>query len=48
LDEKLAKERGENAMIGIQGALILSHGLRDFAPLQRILEQLPQKLCRGI
>ena len=48
LDEKLAKERGEDAMIGIQGALILSHGLRDFAPLQRVLEQLPQKLCRDI
>ena len=48
LDEKLAKERGEDAMIGMQGALILSHGLRDFAPFQRVLEQLPQQLCRDI
>jgi hypothetical protein len=48
LDEKLAKERGEDAMIGMQGALILSHGLRDFAPFQRVLAQLPQQLCRDI
>jgi len=48
LDKKLAKERGEDAMISIQGALILSHGLRDFAPFQRVLEQLPQQLCRDI
>ncbi|MGM3309748.1 TetR/AcrR family transcriptional regulator [Anabaena sp. WFMT] len=48
LDETLAKERGEDAMIAIQGALILSHGLRDFAPFQRIIKQLPQQLCRDI
>jgi TetR/AcrR family transcriptional regulator, lmrAB and yxaGH operons repressor len=48
LDEKSAKERGEDAMIGIQGALILSHGLRDFTPFQRVLEQLPKQLCRDI
>ena len=46
LDETLAKQRGEDAMIAIQGALILSHGLRDFDPFQRVLEQLPQQLCR--
>ncbi|PZO40569.1 MAG: TetR/AcrR family transcriptional regulator [Pseudanabaena frigida] len=48
LDAKLAKERGEDAMISIQGALILSHSLKDFAPFQRVLKQLPQELCRGI
>lgn len=48
LDETLAKERGEDAMIAIQGALILSHGLRDFAPFQRVIKQLPQQLCRDL
>ena len=46
LDETLAKQRGEDAIIAIQGALILSHGLKDFAPFQRVLKQLPQQLCR--
>lgn len=48
LDETLAKQRGEDAMISIQGALILSHGLKDFGPFQRTLQQLPQQLCRSI
>lgn len=48
LDQKLARERAEDAIIAIQGALIVSHGLRDFAPFQRILEQLPQQLCRDL
>jgi TetR/AcrR family transcriptional regulator, lmrAB and yxaGH operons repressor len=48
LDETLAKERGEDAMMAIQGALILSHSLKDFAPFQRVLKQLPEQLCQGI
>jgi TetR/AcrR family transcriptional regulator, lmrAB and yxaGH operons repressor len=48
LDEILAKQRGEDAIIAIQGALILCHGLRDFAPFDRVLKQLPQRLCEGI
>ncbi|OLP18422.1 TetR family transcriptional regulator [Leptolyngbya sp. 'hensonii'] len=48
LDETLARQRGEDAMIAIQGALILSHGLKDFAPFQRVLQQLPQQLCQDI
>ena len=48
LDEKLAKERGENAIINMQGALILSHGLKDPAPFQRILKQLPLQLCQDL
>ena len=48
LDQTLAKERGEDAMIAIQGALILSHGLKDFTLFQRTLKQLPQQLCEGI
>jgi TetR/AcrR family transcriptional regulator, lmrAB and yxaGH operons repressor len=48
LDVTLAKQRGEDAMIAIQGALILSHGLKDSAPFQRVLKQLPQQLCQDL
>ncbi|KJH70104.1 TetR/AcrR family transcriptional regulator [Aliterella atlantica] len=48
LNETLAKQRGEDAIIAIQGSLILSHGLNDFAPFQRTLAQLPQQLCQGL
>jgi TetR/AcrR family transcriptional regulator, lmrAB and yxaGH operons repressor len=47
LDENLAKQRGEDAIIAIQGALILCHGLRDFGAFDRVLKQLPQQLCEG-
>ena len=46
LDETLAKARGEDAIIAIQGALILAYGLKDVAPFQRALKQLPAQLCR--
>lgn len=48
LDAKLARERGEDAAIAVQGALIVSHGLKDFSPFQRVLKNLPQQLCRDI
>jgi TetR/AcrR family transcriptional regulator, lmrAB and yxaGH operons repressor len=48
MDETLAKQRGEDAIIAIQGALIVSHGLKDFAPFERVLKQLPQQICEGI
>jgi hypothetical protein len=48
LEETLAKQHGEDALIAIQGALILSHGLHDFSLFQRVLKQLPQQLCEGI
>ena len=48
LDESLAKERGEDAVIAIQGALILSNGLNVVAPFQRVLQQLPAQLCHGL
>ncbi|MBW4518824.1 MAG: TetR/AcrR family transcriptional regulator [Scytolyngbya sp. HA4215-MV1] len=48
LDETLATQRGEDAMIAIQGALVLSHGLKDVAPFQRVIQQLPQQLCQGM
>ncbi|MFM6152276.1 MAG: TetR/AcrR family transcriptional regulator [Cuspidothrix sp.] len=48
LDKTLAMQRGEDAMIAIQGALIVSHGLKDFTPFQRVLKQLPAQICRDI
>lgn len=45
MDASLAQERGEDALIAIQGALILSQGLNNPAPFQRTLHQLPPKLC---
>lgn len=47
LEATLAKQRGEDAMIAIQGALILSHGLNDFSSFQRVIKQLPGQLCQG-
>lgn len=48
LNETLAKQRGEDAMMMIQGALILCHGVKDCATFHRVLKQLPQQLCQDI
>jgi len=48
LDSKAALERGEDAVIAIQGSLILSQGLDDPARFQRVLRQLPEQLCWGL
>ncbi|MEH2252130.1 TetR/AcrR family transcriptional regulator [Nostoc sp.] len=46
MDKKLAKYRGEDAVIAIQGSLILSQGLNDPSPFIRVIQQLPIQLCR--
>lgn len=48
MDAKLAQQRGEDGVLAIQGALILSQGLGDPAPFRRVIQQLPQQLCNGI
>ncbi|MBD6618859.1 TetR/AcrR family transcriptional regulator [Komarekiella sp. 'clone 1'] len=48
LDKSLARQRGEDAVIAIQGSLILAQGLNDLAPFQRVVKRLPQELCRDI
>lgn len=45
MDQTLAQERGEDAVIAIQGALILSQGLNTPVPFQRIVRELPRELC---
>lgn len=39
-----AKQRAEDAVVRIQGALVVSRGLGDPAPFRRVLKQLPQDL----
>jgi TetR/AcrR family transcriptional regulator, lmrAB and yxaGH operons repressor len=48
LDKTLAQQRGEDAMVAIQGALIMTRGLRDLTIFDRVLDRLPQQLCQGI
>lgn len=48
LEPTIAKQRGEDAVITIQGALILSRGTDDPSAFQRAIAQLPAKLCEGI
>jgi TetR/AcrR family transcriptional regulator, lmrAB and yxaGH operons repressor len=48
LEPVLARQRGEAAVITIQGALILSQGLDDVTPFQRAIERLPEQLCRDL
>lgn len=43
IDKTLAQQRGEDAVIAIQGALILAQGLNDPAPFQRVMQQLPKQ-----
>lgn len=35
-------------MISIQGALILAQGLNDVTPFHRVVQKLPQELCRDL
>lgn len=48
MDETLAQQRGEDGVMMIQGALILAQGLQDPAPFQRVMQQLPETLCRPL
>jgi hypothetical protein len=46
LDPSLAQQRSEDALIAIQGALMLSQAIDAPGVFQRIIQQLPEKLCR--
>ena len=48
MDAGIARERGEDGVIAIQGALILSQGLNDPTPFERVMQQLPQTLCHDL
>lgn len=44
---ELARERAEDALIQIQGALVVVRGLGDSRPFQRVMDRLPQQLLTG-
>lgn len=44
MEEAIARQRAEDGVIAIQGALILTQGLNDAAPFQRVMKQLPTRL----
>ena len=43
-DEKTAHYRAEDAILQIQGSLILAQGLKDTKPFERVLARLPETL----
>ncbi|MCF4968531.1 TetR/AcrR family transcriptional regulator [Nostoc sp. CMAA1605] len=47
MDEEQAKHRGEDVAIAIQGSLILSQGLHNPSPFQRVIQQLPRSICHN-
>ena len=48
LEPQVARQRGEDAVIAIQGALILSRGLSDAAVFERAIARIPPALCAGL
>jgi TetR/AcrR family transcriptional regulator, lmrAB and yxaGH operons repressor len=46
MDEVLAQQRSQDVAIAIQGSLILVQGLEDPSPFRRVIQQLPQEICR--
>lgn len=46
IHQEVANQRGEDAVVMIQGALILSQGLDDPSVFQRVIQRLPEEICR--
>jgi AcrR family transcriptional regulator len=44
IDRQTAEKRAEDALIAIQGALVLSRGLASPEPFRRVLSELPDRL----
>ena len=45
MDEALALRRGQDALVAIQGALMVAQSLDDASLFERTIQQLPQVLC---
>lgn len=43
----IARQRAEDAIVQIQGALLFAQTLDDTTPFQRVLERLPEELLRA-
>lgn len=46
MTESLAQERSEEALVAIQGALIMARAMNDATIFERTMQHLPQQLCR--
>ncbi|PZV06345.1 MAG: TetR/AcrR family transcriptional regulator [Leptolyngbya sp.] len=46
MDKTLAQERSEEALVAIQGALIMARAMDDTALFERTMQRLPRQLCR--
>ncbi|WP_343073276.1 TetR/AcrR family transcriptional regulator [Pyxidicoccus fallax] len=46
LKPAVARERAEDALVEVQGALVLSSGMGDAAPFKRAMKRLPETLLR--
>ncbi|WP_341532091.1 TetR/AcrR family transcriptional regulator (plasmid) [Nostoc sp. UHCC 0302] len=47
MNEELAQQRAEDAITAIQGSLIVSQGLDDPSVFVRVMQHLPENLCKG-
>lgn len=45
---KEARQRSEDAIIQVQGALVLTRGLKSTEPFERVLQQLPVQLLAAV
>lgn len=48
LEPTAARERGEDALMTIQGSLLLARAIDDPKTFQRAMDKLPQQLCEGV
>ncbi len=48
LDPECARQRAEDAILQIQGALVLARGLDDTAPFERVIKRLPEELLSPV
>lgn len=46
LDEKLARERAENALIAVEGALVVSRALQNYQIFKRVARNLPSLILK--
>ncbi len=47
LDSERARQRAEDAILQIQGALVLARGLDDTAPFERVIKRLPEEILNA-
>ncbi len=48
IPSKEARKRAEDAVIQVQGSLVLTRGLNSTEPFERVLQQLPEKLLESV